>query len=57
VNIHCGKTAKSIYALSLTHSPVPSPKFKFINRTEIEGDGTGECVKLKAYMDLAVLPQ
>ncbi len=34
-----------------------NPKFKFINRTEIEGDGTGECVKLKAYMDLAVLPQ
>ena len=34
-----------------------SPRFKFIDRTTIDGDGTGECVVLKAFMDIAVIPQ
>jgi hypothetical protein len=34
-----------------------NPRFKFIDRSIIEGDGTGECTTLKAFMDLGIVPQ
>ncbi|HNG97105.1 MAG TPA: hypothetical protein PLW93_02430 [Candidatus Absconditabacterales bacterium] len=34
-----------------------NPRFKMIDRTKIEGNGTGECMILKAFMDIAIIPQ
>lgn len=31
------------------------PNFKFIDRTEIEGNGTGECAIYRAFMDFAIV--
>ena len=34
-----------------------NPRFKFVDRSEIDGDGTGECMVLKAFLDFAIIPQ
>lgn len=52
-------SASDTGAMSVVNTAVASgsPRFKFIDRTIIDGDGSGECIVMKAFMDIAVVPQ
>lgn len=48
-----GDKAKLVASNTLLSQGVPN--FKFIDRTDVEGNGTGECAIYRAYMDFAII--